>query len=106
MSGADRGSLTVDARRCESNFLRAIVADAVAANDGRNRVAVSDRVVEALEHDNAGAVTEDRAALIDVERSTVAVGRHHATALMQVATLLWKRDRNTACEHHIGLVQH
>ena len=101
----NRLNLTVDARRGEADFRCAVIVDAAAEDDGVDVIAIGNRLVEPLEQHGAGAAPEDRAARRRVERTTVAVCRHHPALLVQITAPLRKRDRHAAGERHVGLIE-
>ena len=63
----------------------AVVVDGGAADDGVDRVAVLERVRQALERHESDAAGHDRAPRVRVERAAVAVGREDAALLVDVA---------------------
>ena len=73
MSPEQCRGLAVDARRCETNFRRAVVVDTAAADHGVNVVAVALRIGQTLECYNSGAASEHCARRFGVEGSASAV---------------------------------
>ena len=57
--GFDHLELTVHARRCVADLSCAVIVDRRADDDRVDHIAVDDRVVEALEHDDAGTFAEN-----------------------------------------------
>ena len=106
MSHPDCSGLTVDAWSSKPDLSSAVIAHTVASYDRRDRISGGNRVFKAFKYHDADAIAEDRAARIDIECPTMAVRRHHTSALVQVAPFLRKRNRNAARKHHIGLFEH
>ncbi len=71
----------------------AVVVHGAAANDGQDGVAVGQRIVKALQHDEGAAVAADGTGGLGVERSTVAIGRVDGAFLVEVPPLLEPRSR-------------
>ena len=87
----DHLDLAVDARRGIAGLAGAVVVDGRTADHRVDRVAVGERVGEALEHDDARAGAAASAARVDVERPAVAVGGEDHPLLVEVAGALRKR---------------
>ena len=66
--------LPVHARRRVADLAGAVVVDGGAVDHGVDRVAVGERVGQALEHDDAGAGPGAGAARLGVERAAVPSG--------------------------------
>jgi hypothetical protein len=59
-------------------------------------VALRDGVGEPLEHYDAHAIAEDRAASLRVERAATPIGRKDAALVVLITALVRKGDRNSA----------
>src|SRR2546423_825926 len=70
-----RACLAVDAGCGERRLPAAVVVDRGALNEGVNVIAVTQRVVQMLEHDHAGAVANDTALGLGVKGTAVTVRR-------------------------------
>ncbi len=73
--------------------------------DGANRVAVGQRLAQPLECNDADASTRDRAVGLRVKRPAVAVGRHDAARLVEVARRRQPAQEHASSERHIALMQ-
>ncbi len=100
----DAPALAVDARRQIAELHRAVVVDVGGADDGEHGVPVGQRAVEALEHDDGGAVAEHASLALGVEGAHVAVGRLLAALLPQVADPVRDADRHATGQGHVALV--
>src|SRR5579875_3223878 len=94
--GRDDRGLTQDAGSGIADFEGAIVVDGRALDDGADGVAIGDGLGEALEDDDAEAITEEAAMGNGIEGATVAIVRLHAPVLVEVAGEGWHADGDAA----------
>ncbi|SCE29377.1 hypothetical protein GA0115253_1041510 [Streptomyces sp. Termitarium-T10T-6] len=83
--GGDHGFLAAHARGGVTDLLRAVVVHRGALEDGEDPVAVAPGVGQPLEHDRTGAVAEDRARAVGVERAAAPVRRVDQALFVAVA---------------------
>jgi hypothetical protein len=102
MCHADDVDLALDARGGVAVLHPAVVVHPGAADDGVDVVAVPDRVAEALQHDDARAVAEDRARGLLIIGAAMAVAREHALLGVEVTTFEWQGQGDAAGEGHVA----
>jgi hypothetical protein len=100
----DHPRLAVEAGCAIADLQRAVVVDRRATDHRHHRIAVGERLGQALEQHDAGAVAEGRAAGLGVEGPAPAVGRGEAACQVAVAGRLRHLDRHPAGEGHVTLV--
>ena len=99
----DHGGLPGDARRRVAHLVRAVVVDRRAQNHRVHQVAGGDRVAQPFQQDDAGAVADDGAGRLRVERPAVAVGREDHPLLVEVAGFLRQAHGGAAGQGHVAL---
>ena len=100
----DHFGLADNARRRVADLQRSVVVDGGAADDRVNRIAIRERVLQPLEHDDADAVAEDGAGGVGTEYAALAVGRDDSAFLIQVSALLRRVNRDASGQCDVGLV--
>ena len=103
LRGCDHLDLAFDAWCGEAGLAGPVVVDRDAANHGVHRVAVGERLGQALEHHDAGARAGARATRFGVERPAMAIGRQDHAFLVQVTRSEREGQRDTAGERHVAL---
>ena len=89
MGHADDIDLALDAGCGVAVFHPAVVVHPRAADDGVDVVTVADRIAEAFQHHDAGAIAEDRSRGFLIVGAAVAVAREHALLGVEIASLEW-----------------
>src|SRR4051812_40101528 len=96
--------LTLDARRGVTDLGGTIIVDAESANDGIYVVSVRSRLLVALEYDDAGAASADRALGRRIERAAMAVRRQNPALLPEISATLGHRDATAAGQGDVAAV--
>ena len=98
----DHSRLAVDTRRRIAGLAGAVVVDRSAADDRVDVIAVDERIVQALEDDDADAAAVDGAGGTCVEGTAMSVRGEDSALLEEVADPLRSGDRNAACNGNVA----
>jgi hypothetical protein len=103
LGGADDARLPVHARRGVADLVGAVVVGGAALDDGMDRIAVAQGLVQSLEHDHAGAAAQHGAIGARVEGAAMPVGGQDGARLVQVAAVLQQVEPDAAGQRHVAL---
>jgi hypothetical protein len=101
---ADHRRLPLDPRGREADLQAAVVVDRRPQDDGADRVAVGQRVLQPLQHDEPHPGAEDAPLGRGVEGPAVPVRRHHRSRHVAVAEAGVGLDRDAAGERQVALL--
>src|SRR5579862_2233009 len=92
------------ARRGVADLGRTVVVQGEPFYDRVDAVAAGERILQALQDDDARAVAEDRSRRPGVERAALAVGGSEAPFLVEIAAMPRKRNGNGPRQRRVALV--
>ena len=85
-----------------ADFLRSIVIDRRAQNNGVNGIAIGKCLFQRLQDNNPYPATKRRACGFGIKGSTVPIRRKNMPFLKQITALLWNPNRYPASQRHIA----